>query len=304
MSKKGWTILIIVAIIWYSIIALFLFQKPIKEFFINLQENISERVNSSSDKNKEVDEEDLEEDRYTEKKDRVFVRSDNVPDETFYNKSNISFNDVTDTDFMDISLYTNNIVIDLYSFKNSLWIKKDGKYIPDIAQEYKTALLRFGTLKKLKEANDYLMKTYGYKIKVLDAYRHPDMQQKLREHYAYITGGKSSNTTYVALPGYSNHQKGISVDITLVNMETLNELLMPSKYLEFSTLASAYPDAKIINPDAIKNVKILQEAMTKFGFSIYSAEWWHFDDKSLYGKVEGVKINPETFIQEKYENID
>lgn len=134
------------------------------------------------------------------------------------------------------------------------------------------ALLRSGTAKKLKKANQ-LAEKYGYKIKIWDAYRPLSIQWEMYK--------KVSNINYVAPPTekWSNHSKGIAVDITLVNSKN-KELVMPTKFDDFSKKASI--NYKGNSKTAQKNMELLISIMKKSGFTTLSSEWWHYNDTDEY----------------------
>ena len=73
----------------------------------------------------------------------------------------------------------------------------------------------------------------------------------------------------------SRHNRGCAVDLTLIDLPTGKELVMPTPYDAFTKQAAAkYPD---IPQEALKNRQLLQDVMLKHGFVIYPDEWWHFD---------------------------
>ncbi|MGE5458828.1 MAG: CapA family protein [Methanobacterium sp.] len=162
---------------------------------------------------------------------------------------------------VNLQLFIPNLVIDMrYASANNVF----GKKIYEDANAY----LRKGTADKLKAVQEELA-PYGYTIKVWDAYRPPQAQYKLWEI--------CPDTRYVANPykGYSNHSRGASVDITLLD-KAGKELQMPSKFDDFSTLADRnYGD---VNKTAAENAKFLENIMVKHGFTTITTEWWHFDD--------------------------
>jgi D-alanyl-D-alanine dipeptidase len=128
--------------------------------------------------------------------------------------------------------------------------------------------LQEGTAWKLVKANEELIKK-GYRIKIWDAYRPYSVQKAMWKIMP--------NSHFLANPynGGSKHNKGASVDITLVDANG-KELEMPSSFDEFSIKASRNnPD---MTKNARKNLKILTDAMVKSGFKSISNEWWHFDD--------------------------
>jgi D-alanyl-D-alanine dipeptidase len=114
----------------------------------------------------------------------------------------------------------------------------------------------------------------GLGLKVFDAYR---------PYAATLYFYKVMNdTVFVAAPWKgSRHNRGCAVDVSLVDMKTGKEIEMPTPYDDFTKKASpAYMD---LPEKALKNRKILIDAMTARGFTVYPDEWWHFDFKGWEG---------------------
>lgn len=167
------------------------------------------------------------------------------------------------------------------------------KYIPDIYVElryatennftgvkiydFTEAYLRYGTVKKLAQVQKEL-KQQGYSLKIWDAYRPFEAQQKLWEVYP--------DPNYVANPanGMRRHNLGGTVDITMVAADG-SIIPMPTEFDDFSLKADRnYSD--IDNEEAVKNVMILQTAMENNGFTGYQGEWWDYSDTDEYEEVD------------------
>lgn len=167
------------------------------------------------------------------------------------------------------------------------------KYIPDIYVElmyatdnnftgvriydFTDAYLRYGTVKKLANVQKEL-KEQGYSLKIWDAYRPFEAQQKLWEVYP--------DPNYVANPanGMKKHNLGGTVDITMVAADG-SVISMPTKFDDFSLKADRdYSD--IEDEEAVKNVMILQNAMENNGFTGYQGEWWDYSDTVEYEAVD------------------
>lgn len=167
------------------------------------------------------------------------------------------------------------------------------KYIPDIYVElmyatdnnftgvriydFTDAYLRYGTVKKLANVQKEL-KEQGYSLKIWDAYRPFEAQQKLWEVYP--------DPNYVANPanGMKNHNLGGTVDITMVAADG-SVISMPTEFDDFSLKADRdYSD--IEDEEAVKNVMILQNAMENNGFTGYQGEWWDYSDTVEYEAVD------------------
>ena len=108
----------------------------------------------------------------------------------------------------------------------------------------------------------------GLALKIFDAYRPYSATVKFYEIYR--------DTNYVASPYIgSRHNRGCAVDITLVDMETGEELPMPTAYDNFTE--KAHPNFEDLPANLIANRDYLIETMQQFGFKVYPTEWWHFD---------------------------
>lgn len=167
------------------------------------------------------------------------------------------------------------------------------KYIPDIYVElmyatdnnftgvriydFTDAYLRYGTVKKLANVQKEL-KEQGYSLKIWDAYRPFEAQQKLWEVYP--------DPNYVANPadGMKKHNLGGTVDITMVAADG-TVISMPTEFDDFSLKADRnYSD--IDNEEAVNNVMILQSDMENNGFTGYQGEWWDYSDTVEYEAVD------------------
>ena len=167
------------------------------------------------------------------------------------------------------------------------------KYIPDIYVElryatennftgvkiydFTEAYLRYGTVKKLTQVQKEL-KQQGYGLKIWDANRPFEAQQKLWEVYP--------DPNYVANPanGMKKHNLGGTVDITMVAADG-TVISMPTEFDDFSLKADRdYSD--IEDEEAVKNVMILQNAMENNGFTGYQGEWWDYSDTDEYEAVD------------------
>lgn len=110
--------------------------------------------------------------------------------------------------------------------------------------------------------------TWGYRLKIWDAYRPLTAHQKLWQ--------KFSRHGYVADPDVgpgSLHSWGVAVDATLVDLAG-REVSMPSDFDAFTPGASAIYESK--DPKVKFHVHLLQAAMGDSGFFGLTTEWWHF----------------------------
>ena len=175
-----------------------------------------------------------------------------------------------DDEYVIVKKYIPDIYVELrYATENNF----TGVKIYDFTEAY----LRYGTVKKLAQVQKEL-KQQGYSLKIWDAYRPFEAQQKLWEVYP--------DPNYVANPanGMKKHNLGGTVDITMVAADG-TVISMPTEFDDFSLKADRdYSD--IEDEEAVKNVMILQNAMENNGFTGYQGEWWDYSDTVEYEAVD------------------
>lgn len=175
-----------------------------------------------------------------------------------------------DDEYVIVKKYIPDIYVELrYATENNF----TGVKIYDFTEAY----LRYGTVKKLAQVQKEL-KQQGYSLKIWDAYRPFEAQQKLWEVYP--------DPNYVANPanGMRRHNLGGTVDITMVAADG-SVISMPTEFDDFSLKADRdYSD--IEDEEAVKNVMILQNAMENNGFTGYQGEWWDYSDTVEYEVVD------------------
>lgn len=133
--------------------------------------------------------------------------------------------------------------------------------------------VRYGTALRLAKVQAELAEQ-GVGLKLWDGYRPISAQERLWEI--------CPDPVYVSNPysGFRGHCRGCAVDVTLVDLETGEELLMPSGFDEFSALGDRdYSDCP---EEARKNALLLEQTMARHGFTPYDGEWWHFTDVDSY----------------------
>ncbi|NRB10610.1 MAG: M15 family metallopeptidase [Rickettsiaceae bacterium] len=77
---------------------------------------------------------------------------------------------------------------------------------------------------------------------------------------------------------YSQHSRGSTIDLTIINNTT-------SKLLDMGTIfdffgAESFTDSTKISSDAEQNRFLLKNIMEKYGFENYYKEWWHYTLKN------------------------
>ncbi len=166
---------------------------------------------------------------------------------------------------------SNNLLVDLEEFISSIVL--DIKYATEdnftgkVLYPYPKAFLRLPAAKALKKAQADFEKL-GFGIKVFDAYRPYNITEMMWEYV--------KDPRYVAEPWKgSRHNRGCAVDITLINLETNEELAMPTPYDDFTN--KAHLNYAHLQAEVLMNRKILVDTMAKYGFTALSSEWWHYD---------------------------
>ncbi len=116
------------------------------------------------------------------------------------------------------------------------------------------------------------LRPLGYGLLIHDAYR-PWYVTKI-----FWDATPAEGKIFVADPGQgSRHNRGCAVDLTLYDLATGQPIEMPGTYDEMSPRSfPAYPGGTSLQR---WHRDLLRRAMESEGFSVYEAEWWHFDYK-------------------------
>jgi D-alanyl-D-alanine dipeptidase len=111
------------------------------------------------------------------------------------------------------------------------------------------------------------LKVKGLGLKIFDAYRPYHVTEKMWELV--------HDERYVANPAHgSGHNRGLAVDLPLIDLATGKELEMGTGFDNFTD--SAHQDFNSLPANVLQNRKTLKEAMEFQGFRALSTEWWHF----------------------------
>lgn len=129
------------------------------------------------------------------------------------------------------------------------------------------AFTRLPVAKALK-AVEAELKTKGLGLKIYDGYRPYTITEKFYQ--------KASDKNFVANPKKgSKHNRGCAIDLSLIDLKTGKELVMPTPFDSFSPKAAA--GYKELPPLEIQNRELLKSVMESHGFRVLGNEWWHFD---------------------------
>ena len=116
------------------------------------------------------------------------------------------------------------------------------------------------------------LKPLGYGLLIHDAYR-PWYVTKI-----FWDATPPEGKIFVADPSQgSRHNRGCAVDLTLYDLATAKPIEMPGTYDEMSP--RSFPDYPGGTSLERWHRDLLRRAMESEGFTVYEAEWWHFDYK-------------------------
>jgi len=161
--------------------------------------------------------------------------------------------------FVELNKMNRNILLDIrYATTNNF----TGKVVYPEARAFLVDDAAYSLDSVQKE-----LESMGLGLKIYDAYRPLSVQKIFWEIMP--------DEHYVADPKKgSRHNRGMAVDLTLTDKNG-KELLMPTGYDDFTE--KAHRDYTNLTAEQIKNRKILEDIMSKYGFTGLPTEWWHFD---------------------------
>ena len=130
------------------------------------------------------------------------------------------------------------------------------------------------------------LKAKGYGLLIHDGYR-PWYVTKM-----FWDATPPAQHEFVADPATgSRHNRGCAVDLTLYDLRSGRPVEMPGVYDEMSH--RSYPSYPGGTSRQRWHRELLRQAMEAEGFTVYSAEWWHFD----YRDWKSYRIGTVTFEQ-------
>ena len=189
--------------------------------------------------------------------------------------------------------------------------------------------LLYPTAKRLEKAA-YTAIEQGYKLKIYDAYRPQEatialynqainlstqpipsetFTGKIWDDLPAAPDGASALTygqlmtdfgrytmNYFLAAGKSQHNRGIAMDLTLVDIATGDELTMQTSMHDLSW----YSELSRNNA----NSKTLASIMESAGFSGLTSEWWHFNDLETLNRLQPAHqragVSPECWIENEF----
>jgi len=181
--------------------------------------------------------------------------------------------------FVELQDRIPTIAVDVryYSADNFVGQRVDGYEQPVILLSKQAADALSAVQERLK--ND------GLGLKVFDAYRPQTAVNHFVRWAADPTDRRTKQKYYPDLPkdrlfelGYiakrSGHTRGSTLDLTLIDLSTGEELDMGSGWDFFGEIS--HHDSPLVDRQATANRERLRDAMVAEGFRPYANEWWHY----------------------------
>lgn len=129
-----------------------------------------------------------------------------------------------------------------------------------------TTYIRLPAARALQRVQNEL-NNLGLGLKIFDAYRPYSVTEKMWEPV--------KDERYVADPKKgSGHNRGIAVDLTIINIKTKGELNMGTGFDNFSD--TAHHAFTSLPKEILQNRTLLKNVMEKNGFNAFDTEWWHY----------------------------
>lgn len=111
------------------------------------------------------------------------------------------------------------------------------------------------------------LNTQGLGLKIFDAYRPYAVTVKFWELIR--------DERYVANPAKgSGHNRGLAVDLTIIELSSGKELDMGTGFDDFTD--TAHHSFINLSPAILGNRTFLKNIMLKHGFQLFETEWWHY----------------------------
>jgi len=161
---------------------------------------------------------------------------------------------------VDIEKYIPDIMLDIR-------YATDNNFVGEAVYNIPKAYTRLPVAKALKKIQNELKKE-NLGLKIYDAYRPYSVTVKFYK--------KVNDTNFIASPKKgSRHNRGCAIDLTIIDLKTGKEIVMPTGYDDFTERAAHnfndLPKDVLINRDKLKKI------MTANGFKAFASEWWHYD---------------------------
>lgn len=199
--------------------------------------------------------------------------------------------------------------------------------------------IMYPTAKKIAKVQ-HLALSNNQSLKIYETFRPLDVQKKISSNLSFLMNNDSTvfnginrngwNESWFIAQSISNHQRGIALDVSLVNVidSTYNQIgkysytsiieykecKMPTRMHELSADAVSLKYGVNSNSKtAWRNVPLsstmtesaicLQNYFTKCGFCPLASEWWHFNDLDTKELLDGIYSSGQYYIKECLSSI-
>jgi D-alanyl-D-alanine dipeptidase len=164
----------------------------------------------------------------------------------------------------ELKEYVPTIIYDLrYATANNFTTQK-------LYKEGDVTFLRLPAVKALQSVQIALAQK-GYGLKIFDAYRPHQVTQKMWDLI--------KDERYVANPAKgSGHNRGLAVDLTIIDLKNEHELDMGTGFDAFTD--TAHHTFKDLPESILQNRQLLRQTMEQYGFTSLETEWWHYSWKN------------------------
>lgn len=146
------------------------------------------------------------------------------------------------------------------------------------------AILTKKATKALKKVQKEL-NSFGMGLKIFDAYRPQkavdhfvrwglDLEDRVMKNKYYPTVDKKNLFKEGYIAKKSSHSRGSTVDLTIIDLSSKEELDMGSCFDFFSK--QSWVRYSKITAQQRANRMLLNGVMLRYGFKSYAQEWWHF----------------------------
>lgn len=174
----------------------------------------------------------------------------------------VSLNKNKKADLVELIKVIPNLVLDIrYATTNNF----TGKVVYPQARCFLLKDVAMALAEVQKELNKQ-----GFGIKIFDGYRPLPYQKILWDIFP--------DKNNIADPAKGcNRNSGTTVDVTIIDLKTGQELVMPSDYNDMSDKKKRHYDTMSV--EAKKHCKLLEDVMTKHGFVPMPYAWFYFNFK-------------------------
>lgn len=199
--------------------------------------------------------------------------------------------------------------------------------------------IMYPTAKKIAKVQ-HLALSNNQSLKIYETFRPLDVQKKISSNLSFLMNNDSTvfnginrnswNESWFIAQSISNHQRGIALDVSLVNVidSTYNQIgkysytsiieykecKMPTRMHELSADAvslkygvnsnskTAWQNVPLSNT-MTESAICLQNYFTKCGFCPLASEWWHFNDLDTKDLLDGIYSSGQYYIMECLSSI-